>query len=380
MDERFRPWRSAEIGRGLVLADDVQRTDGRRRAPSSATTLGDPNDLTARQGRARHGRVDAHAFAIAFHDVAFPLVAFLPFRRFLPSRIHGSVSHPHVCFVSQPRILAHPSDGRIRVPHHVTSGGTHPPSFVAWLGTCGSLAIFVCEPGPTWIRKGSMDPRTKDSDPNDPCRSNVGENKQRSMRSVWIPSSRSSVPPTPVRFLYGSRSPSSESTGISPPIVRFSNLDPQSFRSSAPSVHFRPSLPSFPLLFCSDVSVPRTPSNPPPASSFGYDGQRRSSNFQFATHRGGPRCAHVHVARRRSSCTEGLREREDREEEGRKDADGWRRRRVSEKGGNETVRERRTWGTRDVVHARGDGVGGVLIVAWTWKRERIAWNGRVGWR
>ena len=299
----------------------------------------------------------------SFPTSSLPLASAVPPRvRFLPSSSH---SWTHL----------QRSNGRVRPSHCASFGVYHPPSFVAmdvWI-TCN---LRLC---PWTDVEGELtDPTTEDSDPHDPCLSHAHEKNNGPCgpwRSREVPSSRCPLrrPRTrPLRVMVSlprSHRPSSPTSAALEPLPA-----EDTFLCATRPVPF--ASPLLPLPFFFRSLHPSRPFEPAPASSWGWDGQRRSSNHQFAT----SWWSKVRTRARFTSPWElpgRIWKREDRTEEKRKDVEGWRRRRVSEKGGNDTVRERRTWRTKDVVQGRGDGVGEVGIVAWTWKRRRL--GGRVGW-
>lgn len=286
-----RCWQTS--GRGRVVVDVHRRAQPREGFQSISRCDVDVHATDEASGTRSPSRTTTSPILStsslpSFPTSSLPLAsAVSPDVRFLPSSSH-SWTHPQR------------SNGRVRPSHCASFGVYHPPSFVAmdvWI-TCN---LRLCP----WtdVEGQPTDPTTEDSDPHDPCLSHAHDKNNGPCgpgRSREVPSSRCPVP-RPVHLLFGSRFPSPYPTLLPPAPLPRSNPSPRRTSSSAPCVHFRSHLPSFLPPFSFDLSVSRGPSNPLPRPA-GAGTVRDVRRTTSSRRRGGGRCAHVRVSRRRGSC------------------------------------------------------------------------------
>ena len=235
------------------------------------------------------------------------------FRRLLfhPSRRPLFLSHPPFRLVFASSRLR-PTRGRIcSVRTDAFVRRTAPRSVCtirhrSWPWTCGSRAIFVSVPGPTWRENSPIQP-PKTAIPT--ILASPMLTKKTTVHAVHGGPGRSLRPDAPsdvpVHVLFGSRFPSPDPTVLLPPPLPHSNPSPRRIPSSAPHVLFRSHLPSFLCPFSFDLSIPRGPSNPLPRPA-GAGRVRDVRRTTSSRRRGGRRCAHVRVSRRHGSCQGGF--------------------------------------------------------------------------
>lgn len=297
------------------------------------------------------------------------------FRRLLfhPSRRPLFLSHPpfRLMFASSRR---RPTRGRIRSVRTDASVRRTAPRSVctirhrSWPWTCGSRAIFVSVPGPTWKDNPPIQP-PKTAIPTIPASPML--TTKTTVHAVQGGPGRSLRPDAPSHVPYTS----SSGHGFPPPIppsflphLSLARTPPRG--GPLPLRHASIFVRIFPRSFLLFLSISPSLAALRTRSRVQL-GLGRSETFVEPPVRvvvvveGAHTCAfHVAVGAVRK-------EEEAKGSEGRGEE---RRRRMEEA---KRSGERRGTRPSDVVHGRGDGVGEVGIVAWTWKRSEL--GGREGW-